>query len=142
MKLWNYIFLLTGISILFALGGVQVAGISDLLEMIGWTSSGYGIGTFAVENTLWNKIFGTAGLLIGIGATSAIALGMFYTSRDKAFLMIPLITGVTVYWISVMVSIVQQMGSYEVFGNVIGIIGIVLSVGFVQSCVDYFLGVD
>lgn len=142
MKLWNYIFLLTGISVLFALAGVQVAGISDLLKLIGSTASSSGIGTFAVENTLWNKIFGTGGLLIGIGASSAVAVGLFVTSRDKAFLTIPLITGVTFYWGSVMVSIVQQMGSYDIFGNIIGIIGIVLTVGFIQSCIDYFMGLD
>jgi len=142
MKLWNYIFLLTGISVLFALAGLEVAGISDLLRMIGSTASSSGIGTFAVENTLWNKIFGTAGLLIATLGGGAIGIGTFIYTKDKAFLTLPLITGVTFYWGSVIVSLVQQKGSYEVFGTVLAIVGIVLTVGFIQSCVDYFLGVD
>jgi hypothetical protein len=142
MKLWNYIFLLTGISVLFAFAGLEVAGMSELLRMIGLTTSSSGIGTFGVENTLWNKIFGTAGLLIGVLSGGAIGIGTFIYTKDKAFLMLPLITGVTVYWGSVIVSLVQQKGSYEVFGTVLAIVGIVLSVGFIQSCVDYFMGTD
>lgn len=142
MKLWNYIFLITGLSVLFALAGIEVAGMSDLLRTIGSTASSSGIGTFAVENTLWNKIFGTAGLFIGVLSGGAIGVGLFIYTKDKSFLMLPLITGVTVYWGSVIVSLVQQKGSYEIFGTVLAIVGIVLSVGFIQSCVDFFLGID
>jgi hypothetical protein len=142
MKLWNYIFLFTGISVLFALAGLEVAGISELLGMIGSTASSSNIGTFAVENSFWNKLFGVGGLLISIISTGAIGVGLYIYSKDKSFLMIPVITGVTVYWGSVIVSLVQQKGTYDIFGTVLAIIGIVLSVGFVQSCVDYFMGVD
>lgn len=142
MKLWNYIFLFTGISVLMALAGMEVAGISDLLTIIGLTTTSTGIGTFAVENTLWNQIFGTGGLLISITAGSAIGIGTFIYTKDKSFLMIPIVTGVFFYWGSVIVSLVQQKGGYEIFGTILGIIGIALTVGFIQSCVDYFMGYD
>ena len=90
----------------------------------------------------WNKIFGAGGLLTAIITSGAVGIGTFIYTKDKAFLMIPLITGVTFYWISVLVSLVQLKGSYEIFGTIVAIIGIVLTVGFIQSCVDYFLGLN
>ncbi len=140
MKLWNYIFLFTGISVLMALAGMKVAGISDLLRIIGVTTTNTGISAFNVQNTLWSKVFGTAGILTTIVTSGAIGIGTFIYTKDKSFLMIPLITGVTFYWISVLVSLVQQKGGYEVFGVVLAIVGVVLTVGFIQSCVDYFMG--
>ena len=142
MKLWNYIFLFTGISLLMALAGMNVPGVSELLKVIGVTISSTGISSFNVQNTLWNKIFGVGGLLTAIITSGAVGIGTFIYTKDKAFLMIPLITGVTFYWISVLVSLVQLKGSYEIFGTIVAIIGIVLTVGFIQSCVDYFLGLN
>ena len=143
MKLWNYIFILTGISVLFALAGLNVAGISELLKIIGVETSNGVFTSFSVENTLWNKIFSTTGLLAAIGISSAVTIGTFIMNRDKSYIILPVITGVFVYWISVLTSLIQQKamdGAYGVFGNVLAIIGIALTVGFIQSCVDYFMG--
>jgi hypothetical protein len=142
MKLWNYIFLFTGLSVLMALAGLQVAGISDLLNKIGVTTSSSGIETFTMDNTLWNFIFSVDGLLVAVGVGGVIGIGAFIYTKDKSFFILPLISGVSVYWGSMIVSIVQQKGDYGIFGTIIAIIGIALSVGFIQSCVDYFMGVD
>ena len=142
MKLWNYMFLFTGISVLFAFSGMQVAGISELLKIIGVTTSSIGISAFNVQNTLWDKIFGLDGILTSVKVAGAVGIGGYLYSKDKSFLMIPLITGVSFFWGSLIVSLVQQKGSYGVFGIVLGIVGIALTVGFIQSCVDYFLGVQ
>lgn len=144
MKLWNYIFIFTGISVVFALAGMEVAGISDLFRTIGLEISD-GISTFSIENTFWNKLFSTDGLLVAAISSGAVGIGAFLYTKDKSFLMVPLITSVTFYWGSVIASLVQQKaggGAYGVFGTVLGIVGIALTVGFIQSCVDYFLGVD
>ena len=142
MKLWNYIFLLTGISVLMALAGLEVAGISDLLRVVGVTTATSGISSFTVQNTLWIKLFGTKGLLEVLVGTSAASALAFVWTKDKAFLMVPLITSVTFYWGSVLVSLVQLEGQFEIFGTVLAVIGIVLTIGFIQSCVDYFLGLN
>ena len=142
MKLWNYIFLFTGISVLMALAGLDVAGISDLLNTIGLTTNTTGIETFAVENTFWGFLFGTTGLLILLGGGSFIGIGTFVYTKDKSFLMIPVITSVTVYWGSVIVSLVQAKGGYGIFGTILGVVCIALSIGFIQACVDYFMGVE
>lgn len=145
MKLWNYIFILTGISTLLALAGLNVAGISELLEIIGVETSNGVFTSFSVENTLWNKIFSTTGLLAAIGISSAVTIGTFIMNRDKSYIILPVITGVFVYWISVLTSLIQQKamnGAYGVFGTVLAIIGIALTVGFIQSCVDYFMGLE
>ena len=95
MKLWNFIFILTGISILMALAGLNVAGFSSLFNTIGLKiTDGVGIQSLDTNNPLWNFIFGTAGLLTAIGISGAIGFGTFLYTRDKAFLLIPVISGV------------------------------------------------
>lgn len=145
MKLWNYIFILTGISILFALAGMNVAGLSDLLKLIGVNLSGAGLSSFSIQNSFWSKVFSTNGLFDAALSSGAIGIGSFIYTKDKSFLMIPLITSVTVYWGSVLASLVQQKAGgigYGVFGVVLGMLGIALTVGFIQACIDYFMGVN
>lgn len=142
MKIWNYIFIFTGVAILMAIAGLNVAGFTALFNIIGVGISGVGITALTIESTLWTTIFGTGGLLISISAGSAIGIGTFIYTKDKSFLMIPIITGVLFYWISVLVSIINYTRDYPVWGLLTALIMIPLTVGFVQSSVDYFLGVD
>jgi len=142
MKLWNYIFILTGISTLMALAGMDVAGITPLLKLIGVNVGATGILQITSQNTLFDKIFGTAGILTSIGIGGAIGVGAFIYTKDKAFITLPLITGIFIMWASVLTSFIIQKGGYGVFGIVLSIIGIVLTVGFIQSLVDYFMGVQ
>ncbi|MHA1869246.1 MAG: hypothetical protein ACTSXD_14490 [Candidatus Heimdallarchaeaceae archaeon] len=144
MKLWNYMFTITGLSVILALAGLDVAGISDLFRIIGLipNPTGIGLGTMQVGGTLWDRLFSTEGILIASAASSIIVIGTFITNRDKSYIILPIITGVSVYWGSVIVSLIQLKGSYDVFGTILAVIFIALSVGFVQSCVDYFMGVN
>ena len=142
MKLWNYMFTITGLSTILALAGLDVSGISELFKAIGLQLSSNGIQTFAVENTLWNTIFGVNGILTTIGTSGAIGIGGFIYTKDKSFLIVPLITGVSFIWASVLVSIVLQKGVYGIFGTIMSVIWIALTVGYVQACVDYFMGVN
>lgn len=141
-KIWNYVVIITGISLLMALGGLQIAGFSTLFQQIGLTTNSNGISNFEVTSSLWNSIFGTTGLLIAILGGSAIGIGAFIYTQDKAFLMIPIITGTFFYWISAIVSIVNYTKGYPVFGVICGIILVPLTVGFILSCVEWFMGLD
>lgn len=140
MKLWNYIFILTGIAIVMALAGVDVAGFSALFDTIGLHISTLGITNFEIESTLWSRVFGDAGLLIISITSGAIGIGTFVYTKDKAFLMIPIITGVLFYWISVLVSAINYSRDYPIFGAIIAIVLIPLTVGFIVSCVEWFMG--
>jgi len=142
MKLWNYIVTITGISILMAIAGLEVAGFTDLFKTIGLTINSSGIGNLDIQSTLWNKVFGTTGLLVSVISTTAVGIGTFLYTKDKSFLMIPLITGVTFYWVSVLVSIINYSREYPIFGTIIILVLIPLTIGFIQSAVDFFLGND
>lgn len=142
MKLWNYIVILTGVSVIMALAGLDVAGFTDLFNSIGLTITNSGIGSFEIDSTLWAFIFGTAGLLTSIGVSGAVGIGTFIYTKDKSFLMIPLITGVFFYWISVLISIINYARDYPIFGLIASIILIPLTAGFILSSVDWFLGND
>jgi len=140
MKLWNYLFIFTGVAVFMAMAGLDVAGFSDMFDIIGLTTTDTGIGSFKIESTLWNFIFGTSGLLVAVLSSSAIGIGTFIYTKDKSFLMIPVITGVFFYWISVFISIINYTRDYPVFGIICAVIMIPLTVGFIVSCVEWFLG--
>lgn len=142
MKLWNYIVLFTGVAIFMALAGLNVAGFTDLFNTIGLNISTTGIEDFAIESTLWSFIFGTSGLLITLGLSGAVGVGTFIYTKDKSFLMIPIITSVFFYWISVLISIINYTRDYPIFGDISAIIMIALTVGFIISCVEWFLGIE
>lgn len=140
MNLWNYITMVTGISLLLALAGVNVAGISELLRVIGVSIGTTGITGFEFTSSeLWNFIFSDTGILSSVAATGAIGIGLYVYTKDKAYLVLPIITGVWIYWISAMASIIGQLKDTPVFGTIIGVILIVLTIGFIQTCVDYFM---
>ena len=142
MKLWNYIFILTGISVLMALGGADIAGVSGLLAKIGVTTSSTGIENIAIKSSFWDNIFSTTGILILATSTSLISLGLYVTTKDKALFILPVITTVFVTWISVLNSMAEYLKDYAVFGVIGAIILIPLTIGFIVSCIDYFMGVD
>lgn len=127
---------------LMAIAGLDVAGFSDLFSTIGLTLSSSGVQSFAVESTLWTFIFGTAGLLVAVITSGAVGIGTFIYTKDKSFLMIPVVTGVFFYWISVIVSIVNHTKDYPIFGLVIAMMLVPHTVGFIKASVDFFLGVD
>ena len=140
MKLWNYLVILTGIAVVMALGGLNVAGFSDLFSKIGITVSDAGIGEFTIDSSFWSFVFGTTGLLVLLTSSGAIGIGTFIYTKDKSFLILPIITGVFVFWISVLISIVNYTRDYPVFGIISAVILIPLTVGFIVSCVEWFVG--
>ena len=142
MKLWNYIFIITGISILMAIAGLEVAGFTQLFNIIGLTLTETGFDPVVIDSALWSKIFGTSGLLVGVLSSTAIGIGAFFYTKDKSFLMIPVITGVFFYWISALISIINYAREYPVFGWIITIPLMVLTIAFIVTCVEWFLVKD
>lgn len=141
MKLWNMIALITGISIFLELAGFRVGGIDKLFSIAGITV-GSTIATSQSNSTLWNFVFGTGGILVLAGATSAIAIGTFIFNRDKAYIAIPIVTGIFISWLSALNSIINYGGQLGIFGTIIVIPMVIISVMFVVSAVEWFLGID
>jgi len=140
MKLWNMIALITGISIFLALAGFPVGGISSLLTLAGITV-GSVITVSQSSSTLWTFVFGTGGILLLAGTTSAIGIGTFIYTKDKAFLMIPVITSVFFYWLTALGSIINYGSQLGVFGTIIIIPMVILSVMFIVSSIEWFMGI-
>lgn len=143
MKLWNYIVLTSAMAIILTLAGFNIPGFTDLFALLGIEFTNQGITAISNNSNFFNLLFSsTGGLLVALGSTTAIAIGLFYTSRDKSFLILPYITGTVYIWISVFISIgnyATQTGEYWI-GVVVGGLIAFLSFGFIQSCVDYFMG--
>jgi len=141
MKLWNYTFLILGISVLMTLGGFPVAGLSQLFNILGITV-GSTISATQSQSTLWNYVFGTSGILVlGIGST-AIGIGTFIYTKDKSFLMMPVVTNILFYWLSCLVSILNTAGNYGIFGTIIAVILIPFTAGYILTAIEWFLGID
>ena len=134
-------FIFTGVALVMEMAGFRTTAFDGIFNLLGITFSNSSITNFADTSSFWNTLFGTTGILVLLGASGAIGIGTFIYTKDKAYLMLPFITGTLFLWLSILVSI-SQIGS--TFGGVFGAIGylimIPLSVGYIQSMVDYFMG--
>lgn len=144
MKLWNYVVIFTGLVVLLKMGGIAIAGVDNLLNLIKLTLNSTGIASFELTtSSFWDKILGTNGILTTIGTLGVIAIGTFIYSKDKSFLVLSYLTGTIYIYGSLLVAIINYGLNYESWAaSIIGLIFIPLSVGFFQSLVDYFEGVE
>jgi len=138
-KLWNYLVMIAGLSILLALAGIKVPGVTNLFNNLGWTV-GESVSSTQSSSTFWTFLFGTGGLLAGIGFTSLIGIGTFVFNKDKSYIMIPFLTTVSLYWGAILISVVNSMKGDPVFGVLLGLVLLPLSLGFIVSIGEWFLG--
>ena len=108
MKVWNYIIIATGLTLLFEMAGIPIA--SNLLSYLGLSLTG----ASAIKSAaLYLAIFGAGGALIGIVA--GIAIGTLTRSSPENFIILPiLVTSVTLF-IAPLIEIISY--SYGHFDN-------------------------
>lgn len=103
MKIWNYMVIFTGVAMLMEFAGIHSSGFSQLFNLIGLGVSNHTPVSFASDSSFWEKIFNSStGILATIGGGGLIGIGGFLYTKDKAFLILPLITGTLYYWASIL----------------------------------------
>lgn len=141
MKLWNYIFIFTGLALLLEFGGIHSSGIASLVRLIGITTNSTGITNFKITSSLWNAILGSSGILISL--VFGVSVGYLTKSSPENYIILPLITGTLYFWGSVIVGIVIYGINYSPWIATGGVLILApFAVGFFLALVEFFRGTD
>ena len=139
MKVWNYLIIFVSIALLFWMAGIDVTGVTDILNKIGIIDA-EGAMNINSANTLRTTIIA----LLVLGAASGIAIGFFTKSKSENYVILPIITGtLLVVFINFSYNIMNYAFSQ---GDWVGYITLMifgpLSVGFAWSLIEFFRGTD
>ncbi len=138
MKVFNYIILIIGLIIMFEIAGIPT-GSANILTFVGIDLN---TGSTTTNSNLFNSIFGTTGILIGLGV--GIAVGFITKSQPENFIILPLITGSFVFFMGAFTSIIiwAQENTSIWSSTIVSLVLGVLSVGYIISLVEFFRGTD
>lgn len=137
MRIFKYIFMMTGLILLLEFAGIPT-GAEALIDFVGIATSGTGITT----SDFWNAIFGSSGILIGLAI--GVTIGILTRAPPENFIILPLITGSLGFFASSFVSImIYSIANYEIWvSSLIVLIFGPLTIGYLLSLVDFFRGTD
>lgn len=142
MKFWNYLFIITGLSLFLKFSGITVAGFAALPNLIGVTLNSVGIASFNFgTSTFYNSILGSKGIFAAIG--TGIVIGAITKSSPENYIILPLITTTFYLWIITFTGIVSYaITTSSWVGAIVGLLMIPLGFGFLVSAVEFFRGTD
>jgi len=148
MKVWNYVFLSVGLIVLLQMAGLPNGAGGQLLDAIGLT--------FNVDNTVatatptaagfFQTLFGeNTGLLTALLASAgAVLVGLFTKAKPENLILLPLITGTLVLFLSTFTAIM----SYSIANSATWVSAVMVlfllpfSVLFILSLAEFFRGTD
>lgn len=145
MKLGTYVVLIVTMIAFLEMIGVPT-GASNILSSFGIdinpTTSA--LNSADIESsTFFYWLFGTgAGVLVIAGGIGAVIVGLFAKSYDPSLIALPLIVSLGSLLASTIWTIIKYAQSIAPSWatNIVGLIMIGIGIGFVMSCVDYFVG--
>ena len=139
MKLWNYLVIFVTIAIFFWIAGIDVVGITGILQTIGILDAD-GARNINSSNTLRTVILAT----LAAGAVVGITIGFFTKSKSENYVILPILTGTLLI---VFMSFSYNIMSYaftqgEWVGWITVMIFAPLGTGFLWSLIEFFRGTD
>jgi len=138
MRVFNYIILIIGMIAIFEMAGIPT-GVSSILSFVGIDID---TGSTTTTSSLFDNIFGVAGILIGLGV--GIAVGFITKAQPENFIILPLITGSFVFFAGAFISIINySVATHALWvSSIITIVLGILSIGYIISLVEFFRGTD
>ncbi len=146
MKLQIWLIMLVGMMLFMQFSGFHT-GLTGTLETVGieietvnstLVSDGSSQG---IDNSsLWNKIFGTSGILVLLAGGALIAIGLFARGYDPSLIYVPFIIFVATTFIGTFWSVIifaQNTGDTWVIA-IVTTLFIPMGISFAMACVDYF----
>jgi len=143
MKFGGWIVMLTTMIIILSLVGVTTT-LSPLIESVGINIDNGEVEIADMESSsFWDYLFGSlTGLLVSLGATATVSVGLYLYTKDNGLLVLPFIVWFGGIFVSSFWTIIQTVSELNVWWmtGITTVIFGALSVGYVFSCLDYFLG--
>jgi len=148
MKLGAWLVMLTVMMFFLALVGIDVVGLSPILQDMGLTinitsdaTSSSSVANFNVKTSpFWKFLFNTTTGVLIILAGTAVIVGMFARGYDTSLVLLPIIIFVGTLYISTFWSVIQYVQGFNLLwmSAVTVLIMGGLLVGFFWSLFDYF----
>jgi hypothetical protein len=145
MKVWYYIFILSGLMIFLHIAGLP-SGASPVFDILNIQfGENRTITSAEVTNgTLFNKLFDPdiGILLLAVGAS--ILVGFLTKQTTENFILLPLITIVGVSYVQTLVGLITYVLSLGdgVVSTIMALIFIPLTAGFIWALAEFFRGTD
>ena len=139
-KIFVYTSIIAAITALMTIGGISTPGGFNILSLFGF-SPGSASSIFTSASFIY--IFIT---IIGGATVASVFASFFGRSVSESYVITPLITGIFIYFVLDLVSIVNYI--YTAYpdmawlGNIFGLIFFVISMGFVVSLIQFWRGND
>lgn len=143
MRLGGWVMMLSAMIIFLTLIGMET-GLTTTLDSLG-ISINQTSGEFVADiesSSIWDAIFGTAGVLVLIGTAGLVLIGLFGRGYDPSLAYAPFIVAVGALYISTFWSIISYVAGFNQWWmtSIIGLIFATLGLGFIMSCINYFGG--
>lgn len=140
MKLTGWVVLISVMLMFLSLVGFQTV-FSPVLSKLNINIIDGNIASADSESSdLFDLLFNsTTGILVSLSALSAVIVGLYVTSRDNSVLALPFIIYIGGVFAVSFWSIITLV-TEGWMRNIVGLIFGGLSIGFITSCMDYFLG--
>ncbi len=145
-KVWKYIFISVGLIYFLKIAGLPT-GTEAMFNILGLifnpdaTVAEVGL----TNSSLFNFIFGSAGILITIAAaTGAVIAGLLTRAKPENIIVLPLITTVFIIFLQAGVGIMiyaNGLGQTWI-SAIMFLLMLPFTLGFLVALVDYFRGID
>ena len=133
-KVWTYVFIITGIMILFTLAGLNTSG----GYVIGVLGLGDSTGLTRIQETpLWSKIIWGIGILAGV---TAVIVGIFGRSISTLPISAGIASGFLLLFVGDLISIISFVEGWERWILVLIIAPLVI--GFLLAIYEWVIGRD
>ena len=133
---WNYIFILTGLSLLLQISGINNGFLSFLFTMLGISFTSNGI-TLLPSSPFALTILG----ILGLATVAGVKIGIFGGGSVENYLIAPLVVSSLILYVSMIVSLINLPNNGWV-GIVTGVLLAPFAIGLLYSFADWLRGGD
>lgn len=143
MKLWNYIFIITGLVFLINLAGIDI-GTTGIETIIGMVQGEVDISVASFWNNLFKPDLGILATIV----TGSVIAGFFARGQLENFIILPFILTTLVLFAQVFTAIISYASKDGAIGEPTWIASIItlifgaLLIGFILALLEFFRGTD
>lgn len=141
MKVWNYIIIFVGLSLLLWMAGINISGVGELLVKVGFINDS---GAKEINSNISETILA---ILAGAAAVG-IAIGILTKAKTENYIILPFVlaTGVS-FGVATFINLSYSLITYAFTqASWIGYITLMifgpLAIGFIVSIIEFFRGTD
>lgn len=142
MQLGGWVVMLVSFILFLFLIGLPT-GLNDMVSGLGIGTDDNGVIDSDIESSsLWSEVFGVTGILVVLGASGLIIIGLFGKGYDPSLVYVPFIIYIGGLFIRTFTTIVTFVHGFNQvwLTSIVALIFTAMGFGFAMSCLNYFGG--